>query len=157
MSLVKKNILKSTGYKCYCNVTEMKQKYSRSCNWSKLGKADTKYLIISIWTAPNMLKCFCIIPSAFHVKENIRQGKADWFHLLFWKDIYTHLIRRRTKCKLYKVEERECSSRGMIVKSALKTRGRHRHSCHYKTGEYKKISSLFTHHLMMPYFTHWET
>lgn len=92
LSLVKKNILKSTDYKCYC--TGMKQKCTRDHGTDQNGESWYQVSNHFYLECSKYLKCFCIIPSAFNVKENIRQSKADRCYLLICTlKIYIHLFR----------------------------------------------------------------
>lgn len=67
LSLVEKNILKSTGYKCYC--TGMKQKCTQDHVTDQNGESWYQVSNHFYLECSKYLKCFCIIPSAFNVKE----------------------------------------------------------------------------------------
>ena len=147
LSLVKKNILKTKGYQCYC--TGMKQKWS--CNWSIGGKADTKYLMVFHLENSKYLKCFCIIPSAFHLKESSIKVRQIGF--IYSENVYMctyiHLLRGgRTirmeevfECARAQVEDTPLETGWLSIsseKQTVKRLGKYHLSCRYKSGWIKK-------------------
>lgn len=68
LSLVEKNILKTTGYQRYCTARR-KRIQDHVTDHMRLG-ADTTYPIIKVHLeSSKYLKCFCSNPSAFYLKE----------------------------------------------------------------------------------------
>lgn len=91
------NILKSTSYKCYCTGLE-----HTKCTWDHVtdqnGESWYHVSIHFYLDCSKYLKCFCIIPSAFNVKEtSIKVRQTGFIYLcVLWKSIYMFVQKRRT-------------------------------------------------------------
>lgn len=122
LSLVEKNILKSTGYKCYC--TGMTHKCTQDHVTDQNGGSGYQVSNHFHLECSKYLKCFCIIPSAFNVKETsikVRQIGFIYTTVLL-KYIHT-FVQKRKDTKRVQIDQKghEQRSRKKDDQSTLRT------------------------------------
>lgn len=93
--LVKKNILKSTSYKCYCTGMNEKNKSTRDHVTDQIEEIWYQVSNHFHLESSKYLKCVCIISSALNVKEtsiNVRQIGFIYIndHIYFYLYAHTH-------------------------------------------------------------------